>query len=116
MDRGARAGHERLRRGRGRRRGGGRRGGGRLLHGVAYLAVTRGGMRRKGSRSTGKGGGALDFDFKKRDLVVAGVEFLGEIQGAVRSGRVRPLDGCAVVMGRCRWCWHRRGHGFCWVF
>lgn len=56
----------------------------------------------------------MDFDFKKWDLVVAGVEFLGEIQGAVRSGRARPLDDGWAVMGR--WCRHR-GHGFCcWVF
>jgi hypothetical protein len=99
VDRGARAGHQRLRR----------------LHGVAYLAVTRGGAgggrmrRKKGSRSTGDWKkGALYFDFKKRDLVVAGVE----IQGHVRSGRARPLDGWAV-MGR-RWWWHRgHGHGLC---
>jgi hypothetical protein len=59
----------------------------------------------------------LDFDFKKRDLVVGGVEFLGEIQGAVRSGRARPLDGgWAVMMGRRRWWRHRRGHGFCCFF
>jgi len=45
------------------------------------------------------------FDFKKRDLVGAGVEFLGEIQGSVGSRRSRPLDGWAV-MG-----WHR---GYCY--
>jgi hypothetical protein len=45
----------------------------------------------------GMGLGAFDFDFKKRDLVVAGVEFLGEIQGTVRSRRFRPLDGWAVM-------------------
>jgi len=50
------------------------------------------------------GKGAFYFDFKKRDLVVAGVEFLGEIQGTVRSRRSRPLDGWAVMMG-----WH---HGY----
>jgi hypothetical protein len=69
-------------------------------------------MRRKGSRSTGDWKkGALYFDFKKRDLVVAAVE----IQGHVRSGRARPLDGWAV-MGR-RWWWHRgHGHGLCEFF
>lgn len=41
------------------------------------------------------GKGAFDFDFKKRDLVVAGVEFLGEIHGTVRSHRFRPSDGWA---------------------
>lgn len=52
------------------------------------------------------GKGALDFDFKKRDLVVAGEE----IQEAVRSGRSRPSDGRAVTGRR------HRGHAFfSWV-